>query len=186
MAADKNAPRPDVGIEDPSGHLAHACFQELEPPLPQRLVFGSEVLKHFCWVPTDLFNPLVSSSTEERNPFLLTFIFLKMGHSRLFLYFCLFYYTIGIINFAYVCIRTADLWCQKRPTYQLSHNLCPNVIFFHSLIHPALVRLALGQMCYPKQGTIWIGPSVHTCHLLNSASVDTIVSCLFDSCLGHR
>ena len=25
-------------------------------------------------------------------------------------------------------IRTADLWCRKRPLYQLSHNHCPDRI----------------------------------------------------------
>ena len=29
------------------------------------------------------------------------------------------------INFANDWIRTADLWCRKRPLYQLSHNHCP-------------------------------------------------------------
>ena len=29
-----------------------------------------------------------------------------------------------IINFANDCIRTADLWYQKQPLYQLSHNHC--------------------------------------------------------------
>ena len=53
-----------------------------------------------------------------------------MGHSRtLFLYFHLFYLyncTMGRLNFADVGIRTADLWCRKRPLYQLSHHHCPN------------------------------------------------------------
>ena len=52
--------------------------------------------------------------------------FLKMGHSwPLFLYFCLFYCAIGRYTFADVRIQSADLWCQKRPLYQLSHNHCP-------------------------------------------------------------
>ena len=29
------------------------------------------------------------------------------------------------INFADNWIRTADLWCRKRPLYQLNHNHCP-------------------------------------------------------------
>ena len=57
-----------------------------------------------------------------------------MGHSRsLFLYFCLFYFTIGRQNFAGVWIWTADLWCWKRPLYQLSHNHCPNSLLANSL-----------------------------------------------------
>ena len=39
-----------------------------------------------------------------------------MGHSQpLFLYICLFYFTIGRWNFADAWIWAADLWCQKRP-----------------------------------------------------------------------
>ena len=30
------------------------------------------------------------------------------------------------INFADDWIRTVDLWCRKRPLYQLSHNHCPS------------------------------------------------------------
>ena len=52
--------------------------------------------------------------------------FLKMGHFRpLFLYFRLFYCTIGRLNFADVWIQTWDLWSWKHPPYQLSHNHCP-------------------------------------------------------------
>ena len=50
-----------------------------------------------------------------------------MGHSQpLFLYFRLFYsIIIGRLNFADVGMRTSDLWCRKRPLYQLIHHQCP-------------------------------------------------------------
>ena len=50
----------------------------------------------------------------------------KMGHSQpLFLCIRHFYLiTIGRKNFAHVGIWTADLWCRKRPLYQLSHHHC--------------------------------------------------------------
>ena len=52
-----------------------------------------------------------------------TFCFYKNCHSR-HLYFRLFN-AIVRINFANDWIRTADLWSQKRPLYQLSHNHFP-------------------------------------------------------------
>ena len=77
--------------------------------------------------------PFISFPVFQPASFLLTpssleplrnlFKFFKMGLSRtLFLYFCIFYCTIGRNFFADVWIRTADLWCWKRPLYQLSHN----------------------------------------------------------------
>ena len=33
------------------------------------------------------------------------------------------------INFDNEWIRTTDLWCGRRPLYQLSHNHCPNSFF---------------------------------------------------------
>ena len=38
-------------------------------------------------------------------------------------------------NFADDWIRTADLWCRKRPLYQLSHNHCPTFLHLHLLIN---------------------------------------------------
>ena len=59
-------------------------------------------------------------------------IFYKMGHYRpLFLLFSSFQYrwqyvnTFSLEKFADDCIRTADLWCRKRPLCQLIHNQCP-------------------------------------------------------------
>ena len=45
------------------------------------------------------------------------------------------------IKFSNDSIRTADLWCQKQPVYQLSHNYCPNdsVITFLKWAIPGLV-----------------------------------------------
>ena len=56
-----------------------------------------------------------------------------MGHSRpLFLYFRLFYLIYNWwISFADVGIWTADLWCWKRPLFQLSHQHCP-IVFLRS------------------------------------------------------
>ena len=59
----------------------------------------------------------------------------KMGHSRLlFLYFCLFNKIDRKQMFHKILMmddwsRTADLWCRKRPLYQLSHNHCPSKQF---------------------------------------------------------
>ena len=47
--------------------------------------------------------------------------FLKMGHSRPIFFIFVF---PGRFNFANVWLQTADLWCRKRPLYQLSHNHC--------------------------------------------------------------
>ena len=43
-----------------------------------------------------------------------------------------------IINFADDWIRTADLWCRKQPLYQLSHNHCPVLSCFPSVIDAEL------------------------------------------------
>ena len=32
-----------------------------------------------------------------------------------------------VLNFANDWIQTADLWCLKRPLYQLSYNHCPTL-----------------------------------------------------------
>ena len=55
----------------------------------------------------------------------------KVGHSRPpFIYFRLLNTAdskqVFNINFANDWIRTMDLWYQKRPLYQLSHNHCSN------------------------------------------------------------
>ena len=60
----------------------------------------------------------------------LSLAFLKIAHCRpLFLYFCLFNTVeskqMFNTNFAENCIRTADIWFQKRPLCRLSHNHCP-------------------------------------------------------------
>ena len=53
----------------------------------------------------------------------------KMGHScPLFLYFCLFYCTIGRLNLASAWIQSTDLMGWKQPLYQLSHNHCPTKV----------------------------------------------------------
>ena len=55
-------------------------------------------------------------------------MFIKLGHSRhlfaLFMYF-LFKYEIGRCNVVPVGIRAANLRCQMRPPYQLSHITLP-------------------------------------------------------------
>ena len=57
----------------------------------------------------------------------------KMGHSRLlFLYFCLFNKIDRKQMFHKILMmddwsRTADLWCRKRPLYQLGHNHFPKI-----------------------------------------------------------
>ena len=40
-----------------------------------------------------------------------------------------FQYSFEYINFADDWIWTTDLWCRKRPLYQLSHNHCPHGTF---------------------------------------------------------
>ena len=47
------------------------------------------------------------------------------------------------INFAYDWIQTVDLWYQKQPLYQLSHNHCPN----HNLA--VWAEAAVGRLSYP-------------------------------------
>ena len=54
-----------------------------------------------------------------------------MGHSGLFFVFSIFICTIGRYNFADDWIRTVDLWCQKQPLNQLSHNNCHKYILLH-------------------------------------------------------
>ena len=52
--------------------------------------------------------------------------FFYLGHSRPhFIYFRLFYCTIGRSKLIDGRIWTMDLWCQKRPLYQLSHYYFP-------------------------------------------------------------
>ena len=57
-----------------------------------------------------------------------------MGYSRpLFLYFCLFK-TVDLKQWSIKIFRTTDLWCQKRPLRQLSHNHCPLVTCYESFL----------------------------------------------------
>ena len=54
-----------------------------------------------------------------------------MSHSRpLFLY-CYLFFTVDSNQMFYIKVRPADLWCQKRPLYQLSHNHYPNLVATH-------------------------------------------------------
>ena len=39
-------------------------------------------------------------------------------------------------NFDVDCIQTVDLWCLKRPLYQLSHNHCP----LYEICHLTLLK----------------------------------------------
>ena len=63
----------------------------------------------------------------------------KIGYSRP-LFFFIFVFSIQLrvfnINVADDRIRTADLWCQKRPFYQLSHNHCPHYSVYYLTIFP--------------------------------------------------
>ena len=45
------------------------------------------------------------------------------------------YAVFYISKFAHDRIRTADLWCQMRPLYQLSHNHCPNYAVVNFVPH---------------------------------------------------
>ena len=66
--------------------------------------------------------------------------FLKMGQYRpLFLYFRLFQYTVDRkqnVQYKYIFandyIRTADLWYQKQPFYQLSHTTTAEILYLKS------------------------------------------------------
>ena len=54
-----------------------------------------------------------------------------MGHYLpLFLYFRLFKTVDSKQKFTIDWIRTVNLWCRKRPLYQLSHNHCPSILLF--------------------------------------------------------
>ena len=64
-------------------------------------------------------------------------VFLKIGPFPASFFF-IFVFSIQLIvhiNFADDCIRTADLWCRKRPLYQLHHNHFPqSQVLYHSAI----------------------------------------------------
>ena len=56
--------------------------------------------------------------------------FLKGWANPSHFFFIFVFSTVQLVEifFAYVWIRTADLWCRKRPPYQLSHNHCPKIL----------------------------------------------------------
>ena len=60
------------------------------------------------------------------------FFLKKWAILSLFFGFLLFQYIWQYVKFADDWIRTVDLWCQKRPLYQLSHNHCPLRYLFYS------------------------------------------------------
>ena len=71
----------------------------------------------------------------------LFFFLKKYGPFPASFFIFVFSIQLTVNNFADDWIRTADLWCRKRPLYQLSHNHCPTHLFFlplsltHSLTH---------------------------------------------------
>ena len=89
-------------------------------------------------------------------------VFFKWAIPASFSLFSSFQYTVDSKQmFNFLSIRTADLWYQKQPLYQLSHNHChlhDNVIKMFLALKSAFIKLGVFNVSVPM--TQWLNCQV--------------------------